>query len=99
MAIRRPTLARGPWHIAPRSFPHLGNHGPDHRIFADNEIYHHGSVIGFHRQPDGWLHFFLCSHANSQSAIGVGELDEVGNHNGVMAGVEVREGMAAVIEE
>lgn len=77
----------------------LRRHGPWRPVSTDDEIDDDRAVV----RPYGGLHcrpeLLFGAHSGAQRAIGIYQLDEVGNHHGVVAVVEVRERVPTVINQ
>src|SRR5690625_4220932 len=76
-----------------------GHHWPHHRVSRYDEVDDHGAIVDLHRFFDGRGDIFFFFNADADSAVGFGELDEVGYPHRVCTGVEVGGGVPRVVEQ
>src|SRR5690625_3594348 len=65
------------------------DHWPDHRVPADREVHHDGTIIDSHRLLDRRVHILGAVTAQPDAAVGLGEFDEVRNAAAVQIGIRV----------
>src|SRR5687768_9870903 len=65
----------------------LGHHRPHHRVGAHDEVDHHGAVVRLEGERDRGIHVLLLVDTDGETSVRLGELDEVGDPDGVMPGV------------
>src|SRR5690348_16620395 len=87
------------------------HHGPDHGVPVDDEVDHDRAVVDLHGPLDGLVHVGGLLAADALAAVGLGELDEVGDagagqlpgrtdrRQGGVGGVQVGVGVALVVEQ
>src|SRR5690606_15216512 len=68
----------------------LGNHRPHHGVGAHDEVDDDRAVVRLERGRDGGIHVFFLLDAKGETAVGLGQLDEIRDADRIVAGVEVR---------